>query len=115
MNISEVHAQEKGLLAHVLAESCDLYVDQKNEKGLEYKVFCSGYFEALIEQKQHHGDKDIYKCLPTYGDFDPFKIRVIEGFLKKYEVKRYQGDTYVRAFNLANDAIDEQYLLECKR
>jgi hypothetical protein len=48
-------AEERGLLASILNESCEDYIKTDKNKTYEYETFCSGYFESLIEQRQFSG------------------------------------------------------------
>lgn len=112
---SEAHAQERGLLASVLNDSCNKYITGTENKAYEYETFCSGYFESILEHKQFIEKKNIFDCFPTYGDYDPFKKLVIQNFMAKFDQQKAKGNEYVRAFDLARESVDELFAAKCKK
>jgi hypothetical protein len=108
-------AEERGLLASILNENCEDYIKADKNKTYEYETFCSGYFESLIEQRQFNEKKDIFDCFPTYGDYDPFKRAVIRNFMVSFDAEHSNGNEFVRAFNLASEAVDKEFDLRCSQ
>jgi len=97
-------------MASVLKDSCQKYLESSENGGYEYELFCSGYFEAIVENKQFSENKDIFSCYSTYGEYDPYKQRILKEFIKKFDS---QTDGYLRAYNLLNDIIDSDYQEKC--
>jgi len=106
-------AQELGILGTVLNDDCQKYLETSQEIGHEYDSFCAGYVESVIEHKQFIEEKDIFSCFPTYGDYDPFKVRVVLRFMEKYTQHKKEGNKYVRAFNLVRESVEEELKLKC--
>jgi hypothetical protein len=114
-------AQDKGVLASLLNQSCRYYSDLDfrhdnilNDKGEGYAAYCWGFFEALIEVHQNERGNDIFSCVPTYAYYDVFLENVIKNFMSSY-AKTHADDNKlkVRAYSLVNTAITKEYDLLC--
>lgn len=112
---TNVHAQEIGLLGSILNDSCEKYIEGTESKDYEYETFCSGYFESIVEHKQFIEKKNIFDCFPTYGDYDSFKTLVIQNFILIFAEQKRKGNDYVRAFDLAQESVDELFAAKCNK
>ncbi len=117
--VTPAYAQDKGLLGSILNESCErvleLDFDAIKARTSQGSGFCWGYFEAIIEQKQFIEGKDIFSCVPTYAYYDVFRKSVIRNFMNDFHKKYSAGNKYVRAFDLAQRAVDKEFESMCNK
>lgn len=106
------YSQEFGTLGTIIQEDCIKYLEVENEYG----SFCSGYLEGIIEYKQNKESQDfnIHKCFPAYGKYDDFKRLIINTYIHKVDDEKNRGNKYVRAFDIFDSIIVQEYVKTCR-